>query len=274
MALQKLNPFSNVGANLTAVMPFISQGMTFERIMLKMGGTTFTEAHITAIRLTLGGKKIVEISGAHLKDINEYYKETAVTNYLNIWFADPNAQNMDDYLAGALDTSNQYSNFSMEVDIGAATAPTLEAWADLSAPIQKSAVYKNLFRTLIKTVHAPGAANEFSLPVAFGSAQGALIRGVHMFHTNVTKLQVKKDGFYLLEDAANALNQAYQNNYGRTTQAGLINWDPLVSNKSQFRLVPTLRGDGRQANIELKATVSAADTITAYSDLLQTHAGV
>ena len=274
MSLKKLSPFSNVGANLTAVLPFITQGMTFERIMLKMGGTTFSETHISAIRVTLGGKKIVEISGAHLKDINEYYKETAVTNYLNIWFADPNAKNFDDYMAGALDTSNQYSNFSMEVDIGGATAPTLEAWADMSAPIQKGAVYKNMFRTLIKSIHAPSAANEFSLPVPLGSAQGSFIRGIHMFHTNVTKLQIVKDGFYLLEDAANALNQAHQNNFGRTTQAGLINWDPVATNFARHRVVPTLRADGRQATFEVKATVSAADTITAYSDLLQTHAGV
>lgn len=273
MSIEKqLNPFSNVVATGTAVLPIINQGMLFERIVLQRGGTTFNADMITAIRIVLGGKKIWEISGKHLMDLNEYYRETSGANEMNIWFADPRAKNRDDRLAGALDTVQPYSNFSMEVDISGATAPTLVAYAEQRSGSPKGARYKNLIRTITKSVHAPSAANEFSLAVPFGSAQGGYIRGVHLFHANVTKLQVVKDGFYLAENLANALNQAMQNNHSRTTQAGMLSWDPMKSDLSDD-LVPMLRADGNRANFELKATVSAADTITAYSDLLQTHAG-
>lgn len=278
MAIEKqLNPFSNVVRTGTAVLPIINQGMLFERIVLQRGGTNFTADMIKSIRIILGGKKIWEISGAHLMDLNEYYRETSGANEMNIWFADPRAKNRDDRLAGALDTVQPYSNFSMEVDIEGSTAapvtePTLVAYAEQRSSTPKGANYKNLIRTITKSVHAPGAANEFSLQLPLGSQQGGYIRGVHMFHANITKLQVVKDGFYLAENLGNALNQAMQNNHTRTTQAGMLSWDPMKSDLSDD-LVPMLRADGNRANFELKATVSAADTITAYSDLLQTHAG-
>lgn len=270
---KKLQPFQNVLPTGTAVLPFITQGMTFERIVLQRSGGAFTNAMIASVRVMLGGKKVWEVTGAHLAAINQYYKEVQSTNELNIWFCDPRAKNRDDRMIGALDTSMQYSNFSLEVDIAGATTPGLVAWAEMSPPTPKSKNYDKMFRTLIKATNAPQSAAEFTLPISVGSNVGALIRGVHAFHANVTQIQVVKDGFYISEVLGNQLNQAMQNNHARTTQAGMIVWDPMTADFSQD-MVPTLRADGNKSTFEFKYTVSAADTIVTYSDLIQVHAGV
>lgn len=266
----KLPPFQNVGANLTAVIPAIPQGMTYKSISLRLGGTTFTKAMITGLRLWLGGKKIWDATGSHIDAINSYFRATANAAYLNLHFANPRAKNPADHLIGAIDTSSIYSNFSMEVDIGGATAPTLEAYARVAAPIAKDRPYRGMLRTLIKGVHPAPSAAEFSLPVALGSRQGGLVRALHLFHTgNVTKLQVLKDSFHLIQEGAVAVLQAEQNEFARVTQANLLNGDFVLEDFDAMS-VPTLRPDGSPAAFETKVTVSAADTVTSYTDMLQT----
>lgn len=269
---KNLAPFQNVAANQTAVLPSIDQGMTYEKIILALGGTALTKAMLTAIRLWLGGKKIWEISGSDLDGINQYYGLTANAAYLELPFAFPKAKSLDEYLAGAIDTSQGFSNFSLEVDIGAATAPTLAAYAYVSAPIPKSKGYKNLMRTMVKTAYAPAAANEYTVPVPLGGAGGALINALHFYHANITQLQVVKDSFYLLQKGLNGPMQFEQNEVGRTTQAGLISWDPLAGKDFLSDTVPTLRGNNQQASWEIKVTTSAADNLRIYSDLMQSQA--
>lgn len=272
--LQKLPPFQNVGANLTAVLPEIRKimGWTVEEIFFKLGGGN-NKANMTGIRVILGGKKIVEITGSHLDDINEYFKLTANAAYLPIWFANPKAKSLADFLLGALDLSVGYSNLAIEVDLGAGVAPTLEAYARLSSPIPKQSGFQNVFRTLIKSAHAPSAAAEHSLPIPLGSRRGAFIRALHLYHAQITKLQVYKDSFPLIEEGVNAVLQFDQNQANRTTQAGLISAD-FVLDDIDALAVPTLRGVNDPAGFDVKVTTAAADNITAYSDLLQTYEAV
>ena len=265
--LQKLNSFQNVNPGQTANLPDIAQGMTYEGILLELGGT-FTKPQITGIRITLGGKKIWDITGTHLDTLNAYCRRTASAVFMPIWFANPNAKTRGGYLAGAIDTSNKFSNFSMEVDIsGAAIAPTLAAHALLSLPIAKEAAYKNMFRALLKATDSPGGAGEFSIKAPIGSNHGAFIRALHFFHANITQLQVRKDSFLLLDRGTNAVVQYFQNELRRTAQAGLISWDPTFMD-IEDDAPPTRNLSGNMANYEFLTTLSAADTLIHYSDLL------
>ena len=267
--LLKLNPWQNVVAGQTANLPDIAQGMTYECIVLVLGGT-FTKAQINGIRITLGGKKIWDITGSHLDKLNAYSKRVADATLMPIWFANPNAKNRGSYLAGAIDTSNRYSSFSMEVDIAAgAVNPTLAAHSLVSLPIAKDAAYKNMFRSLIKGTWSFAAANEFAIKAGIGSNYGAYIRALHFFHTNITQLQVRKDSFLLLDRGLNAINQYFQNELSRTIQTGLVSWDPTFQN-FEDDAPPTVNQDGQVANYEFLATISAADTIVTYSDMLGT----
>lgn len=273
----KLPPFVNVAASQTAVLPQVPQGPTYERIDFKLGGgaTPLAAGHMTELRIILGGKKIVTITGADLLDINEYFKETSDAAYLSFHFADPTAQNYDDYMAGALDTSNPYSDFAVEIDInGTPVTPTLEAYAEVSGPIPKAKAYAGMFRSIIKSTAAPSSAAEHTLGVPTGSRLGAFLRGVHLFHANVTKLQVYKDSFPLLQEGVVAVVQQAQKKFNRSIQAGLLSFDPMYKSRSHRDAVATVRANGQQSVFEIKATTSAADSIRVYSDLLQTHAAV
>lgn len=270
--LQKLPPFQNVVANGTAVLPDIPQGMVYESLLLQLGGGN-TIANMTGIRLWLGGKKIWEVTGQHLDALNKYCKRAGSATFLPLWFANPNAPDIESYMAGAIDTSPRYSNFSLEIDHGAAVGPTLTAFAMKSSPRDKSAQLQGMVRALVKSAHAPASANEFSLPVPIGTRSGALIRAIHFFHAQITKLQVTKDSFFLLQEGSNAVVQYLENEFYRTTQAGLISWDPTQQNDDRDA-IPTLREQGVLSTFEFKVTTAAADNITAYSDLLATVDGL
>jgi hypothetical protein len=250
--------------------------MTFEEIVLVLGGGSLTKAMLTEIRVILGGKKIWTVNGTDLDNINKYYSLTANAAYVPLWFADPSARTLDEYLIGAIDTSTPYDGFSIEVDIAGATTPTLAAYARQSAPISKTKAYAGMMRTIVKATNSPAAAGEFSLPIPIGSRAGALLRAIHFKHSNITQLQVVKDSFYLLEQAGNGILQFMQNERAalHATQSGYISWDPIAEGFDPLA-IPTLRNDANRtpASMEFKVTVSGADTVTSYSDMYQTHAG-
>lgn len=268
--LHKLPPFQNVGASLTAVNPALPMGMVYECILLQLSGS-LTKALSTGMRIWLGGKKIWDITGPHLTDINEYYQMPTDATFLPVWFADPLANNPADYLAGAVDTSVGYSNFNIEYDMGAGATHGLTAFGLLSAPQANTDRTKSLIRALVKANHAPASATEHELQIPMGGA-GALLRGIHFFHANITKLQVLKDNFNLVQEGANAVIQFSQGIF-RTAQAGMISFDPIYKNDIKDA-VPTLRSDGNKATFQNKVTVSAADTIVSYTDMLTTHAAL
>lgn len=265
--LHKLTPFQNVGGSLIAVNPAVPTGMVVECLLFKLAGS-LTKTLSTGIRVAWGGKKIVDITGLHLTDINEYYQYPTDAAFLPLWFADPSANNPADYLAGALDTSVSNSALSIEYDMGAGATHGLELYAWLSFPQEAADRTKSLFRALIKTTHALASAAEHELTVPLGGG-GALLRGIHYFHTNITKLQVLKDNFNLIQEGANATLQFAQGVF-RTAQAGMISFDPIFKNDIKDA-VPTLRSNTTRSTFQNKVTVSAADTITSYADILTTH---
>lgn len=274
--LIKLNPFENVVAGSTALLPRIQMGQTFEMILLKLGGT-FTKAQINNIRIRLGGKLIWDVTGSDLDKINQYMGHAENAAYLPIWFAEPTAQTHKGQLTGAIDTSIPYSGFAIECDIDSgATNPTLEAWAQVSAPKPvsemepESKVRKLLFRSLIKSTHQAGGAGTYNLNIAKGSDGGTLLKRVFIYHDYVTQFSVKKNGLDLQDRGENGVVQFLQNELNRETQSDQLVYDPVLSDL-QGDAVGTLRSNGQPANFEFNATTSAADNdIVTYADIYAT----
>lgn len=272
MIRQKLPPFENVIASGTAVLPRLPRGMMYQTIYFELGGT-FTQAQMSAIRINANGKTIVNITGTHLDTINNYDRLKDTSTFLAFHFGDPTLQDAVASQLGALDTSRGIEELGIEVDIGAATNPTLKAFADVLPPSPKGDSWAGFFKSVIKTVHAPAAAGDFALNVGLGSRAGGFIRRVHFFHTNMTYLQVKRDGVNL-QDTISTAELAYMNEQRwRTAQSGLMVYDPIASQHMEG-LVPTLRQDGNGAAFEFVATTSASDTVTAYTELLAPLANI
>jgi len=292
MILYKLPPFQGVAANVTAILPNLPTGMTYVGIVLKRGGT-FTNAHLTGIRQRLDGKQMLDITGPHLRAQCDYGNLSALNNLSShvhvendsggptdaptaysgafdfIPYGDLQARSIGGELTGAIDTSIGYKSFEMEVDIGGATSPTLGAWALVQPPKPVDDPNKATIRALLKATHSPGAAGEFSLPIPLGSRGGALIEKVYFHHTYLTKVQVSKDGLWLLQEGEIALLDYVNGLRNRATQSGLTVFDP-VFNDNKGETISTLRPGGSPGSFEFKATVSQADTVISYSSLLTT----
>lgn len=274
MILHKLPPFQNVAASSTAVMPFVHQGMSIVGIIFKLGGTSFTIANVSNIRSRFDGKQFVDITGSHLDSICKYENYGSSAAYLYLPFGDLQSKLQRGQMMGAVDTSVVgVKAMELEVDIGAATAPTLEAWAVLAPPKPSDDVNKNTIRTLLKSTHAISAAGEFTQPIPMGSRKGGLIHRLYGFHSNVTKLQVNKDGLFLQQEGEEALLDYMQALVNRSNQAGLITFDPTFTD-NQTDAISTVRASGEPASFEFKFTTSAADTIVTYTSMYTRLANV
>lgn len=268
----KLPPVENVAANSTGVLPRIPMGDVYDGLLLDFSSSTaMTLANISNLRINLGGKLIWDITGTHLDNINQYYgfDAYAAQGQLYVWFADPHARTIVGQSLGSIDTSLGYSNFSMEVDLATATAPNLKVFGLKGSPQKGEG--RAFFRAMVKAIHAPSAAAEFSLGVPYGSDAGALLRAVHFMDAGglITQLQVKKDGLYLLEEGKLAVIEDLQDTLGRVPVANHVAWDSILYD-NQSDATPTLRPDGTRSYLEFKVTVSGADTITTYTDMYAT----
>lgn len=278
MDLIKLNQFPSVAANSIATLvtgqltDMSVHGLVFER-----GGGAFTNAHINNLRVRLDGKDLVNgISGARLVDLNEYDGLTDVTNYTVLMFGDPTARTIRGQHLGDLDLSVYRKPLEIEVDIGAATTPTLQVYALAGVPkaamgIGFDPLEAATFRALLRTVIQPAAAvSRASYGVTLGSTPGARIRRVNFFHTNLTRVELQKQSLRKWDDVSAALNSAVAQQFARAPQSGLYVLDRILDG-NQGEAETTVMADGRPWNLQLALTTSAADTITAFADVLTTH---
>lgn len=269
MTMRKLPPFQNVGVSQTAVLPNLPLGVVYDGILLQLGGT-FVASDISEIRVRLDGKTIAELSGPQLQDINDYMGRTANADFLPIWFADINSRTIQGENWGAIDTTLPYSSFSMEVDIdGTPTSPELDAWVVPGLP--KSQEQRAMFKAYLRAVQSISASGVHNLSPAVG--RNTLLSRLHLFHSNVTRLDVKRDGVEIQGDGEVAPVQYLQDELNRVTQSGHFCFDPLVRN-NQSQSLRIFRGDGQPFSMEYKATLSGADTINQIAEVYGSIASI
>lgn len=250
-------PFFNVVASGVASLE-LPKGMTYNRILLKLGGTTFTKAMITRIVAKLNGKIFYDTTGSRLDSVNKYRGLADDAAYLTIDFTEPKAKTVGGMNGGAIGTQSGVSSFTLEVTIAGATAPTLESWSMLSEP--------QPLGLIMGLVHHPvtfSAGGKFPIVLPHGPRAGHLIKRVHFFHTNMTELEVKKNGLVIFESMETAINSFIQEEYSKVPQSGLYVYDPVVTNDVK-RVLATANAQSLQFN----ATVSAADTVNVYSEYI------
>jgi hypothetical protein len=276
--VRHLEPFQNVLANGRAVLNSkLVLGNVIERIYLVLGGGVMTKALINAIRVRLNGKVVFgDVSGTNLDLIQRYTLLNNNATYLTIDFTEPSARSIQGQLMGSINTNAAgVTDFAVEVDIGAATTPTLDAWVQLRAPSSMAAgsgFDQNLagvIRALIPTTLPVTAAAETQFDVNYGSGGNSLIKRLFIVSSVLTSLRIKRDALDVFE-AVNANLDAYmQLDYGRVAQAGMYVWDPLVDG-NQSDAYPTRRPDGTPSNYQFLFTASAAGTHQVYSDVYST----
>jgi hypothetical protein len=242
-------------------------GYTIERLILQLGGTSFTKSMIVGLQLKANGKIIYDTTGPRLDTRNQYRGITANAGFLTIDFAEIRAKTELGQNLGCLDTTAGLSSLKLEVTIAGATAPTLTAFAEVNSPQVDPA--QAATRGLISKVHSStltiGAAGTFSIPVPHlaPSDGGSIFKRIAFFSSNLTALVIKKNGV-VIEDSVKALNDFNQGEYRKVPQAGLYVYDAIIDD-IQSQVLNTRNAQ----TMEVLGTFSAGETITVEAELLE-----
>lgn len=280
-----LPAFQNVLASGTATCDLYPEvtGTVLESILLKLGGTAFTRAMITGWRLKANNKVIRESTGADANTIYAYFGGTNGATELMIDFMMPKGRTPNAFVAGALDLGRGagIKQLTLEVDIAGATAPTLEAHAEISPsldiPQERPIRYISLreHRSQITI----GAAGEFNvaqyLPHFSPQGKGSVFRNIHLFSANCTGIRVRRQGIDEFKYST-AIMQAFQKRAGRVPQANHVCFDPVLDNMVAGRVYDTtsnlptdpVRPGAGITNADFYVTLSGAETFWAQTQEL------
>jgi len=235
--LLKLTPFTNVVANQTATLDLLAltAGRVIDRVVLMLGGT-FTKAQITDIRVKANGKIIWQDSGDRTDKRMQYRGQTAAATYLTVDFSEIRAKELLDQKLGSIDTARSgISSLTMEVDIGAATSPTLAAWAECSwqntqVEAQAGSQYSgaDLIGKVLNFPHQVNAtAGKYPITIPYGRQGGSLIKRIHLVPgagITLNGFEVRKNGVTIF-DSTVGVNNFINTEYQRTPQSGWIHCD-------------------------------------------------
>lgn len=274
--IRQCEPFLNVAANQRAVLNSkLVLGNVIERVYLVLTGGAFLKSNISSTRTRLNGKVTYgDISGTNVDLMQRYLLLNNTAGFLTIDYTEPVSRSIQGQLMGAINTNAAGVNdFTMEVDIGAATTPALNAWVQLRTPESMSVGFDPntapLIRGLIPTTIPITAAGEFQADVNYGAKGQSLIKRLWIYSTILTGLRIKRDSLDVFESVAAALNTYMQLDYGRVAQTGLYVWDPLMDG-NQSDAYPTRRPDGLPSNYQFLFTCSGAGALQVYADVYTT----
>lgn len=231
-------PFSNVVNDGRATINFANLlGYTIEYILLELGtsgGVALTKAQMTALDIKANGKTILSDTGARTDSRMKYRGETASDSYLVLAFDESRARTeqrgftaggqpnvIDGEKIGAIDTTFGIQSLTGEVLIAGANAPTLKAYAEVSAaPIPDTRFRGLIAKTLNYTV-SPAAAGTFPFEIPYGRQAGSIIKRIFLFGSTVTGYEVKKNGITIQKVASAALNAYIETREGRVPQSNI-----------------------------------------------------
>jgi hypothetical protein len=264
----KLPPFNNVVANGVAtcdLSPLL--GMTVERININLGGTSLTKAMLTSIQIKANSKIIFDSAGSRVDARMQYRGITANAAFIVLDFSEIRSRDELGQSLGSIDTTAGISSLKLEVTIAGATAPTMQAYAEVDRP--QLAASQASTRNLIARVHSStitiGAAGTFSLPVPHFSVAdgGSIFKRIAVFSANMTGSLIKKNGI-VVDETIKALNDYMQTEYKKVPQAGLYMLDAIVDDNQSQAL------NTRDAQtMEIYGTFSAGETITVEVETLE-----
>jgi hypothetical protein len=265
---REMPAFNGVAANSRATLN-IPIGNTVHELILSMGGTDFTEQHINEIRVKGNGRELFVCSGDQLDKMNMFngmaqsdgtllrlpferfgLKTRDGVEWTAIGTGAP--QNMD--MNSKAYNPTPLTTLQVEVDIGAANAPTLSAKAILSGPSPLGTLLKRRRFTF-----SPSGAGNYEIS---DLPRGDVIDKIWIFHGgNLSGVMLDRNNFRAFE-RTDSENSLIQTDGVRVPQTNIYVIDPsengnggewLISDVQDFRLV---------------ADMSAGDTLTVFVDYM------
>lgn len=270
-------PFANVGANQTATCS-LPMGMTILRVILALGGTTFTKAHILDLKLKANGRVVFQATGPDLDKLNKFRGMYDDVGFLTLDFSELKARTINGERIGGLDTS-VLQNATLEVKIGGATAPSLDAFIEQDDPQYnyESGVVNNngvqfLCHKLLQYPFSNSVSGKMVIDNLPKAATGTLIKRLHILSTSgadiVDDIEIKVNNFAVF-DATRQVLQFNQKECGRVPQAGLFTVD-FVKNGNVSEVMDTRNVSGARPidSFIVKPNFNAAPAGYIYLEVL------
>lgn len=251
-------------------------GQTYEKIYFSLGTTGLTKAMISNISLKINNKEFQRWATAADMDLLNAYKGNNINaSYLVFDFTERKIRTEVGMKLGTVAACAEagVQAFTLEFDVSAwtvtgGTAPTM--WADVSEPSSNKILTRVQYQ---QKVIAAAAQDVVYCP--FGQ-QGYQVKRFLVKHTNMTKFFVKRDSVEIWGDLPVALANFREQDFGNTPQAGLhvvdLMPDALSSNALNTAFIQA--GFDAKGNpvtlpvqqLDIRATTSAADTLTIYTE--------
>lgn len=276
----KNTAFNNVNPAQTATLDMRNTfGKVVDRVILGLGGTTFTKAMVLAIRVKANTKLIWEATGLQLDGLQQYKGLLANANFLTIDFEEIRAKDMLEQYLGSLDTTQGIKNMIIEVDIGAATAPTLTAQFEYSTQRKQAKQGADLIGKLVRVTNPANATtSKMVIPFPFGANPSSvpLIKRMHHLVGSGTITinggEVKQGGVTIWESTL-AFNNYVLGEYGRVPQAGWLHMDFVQAGVFFDEILDTTKVDGINGirlaiEVFLDVTVTVVGSIISLYELL------
>jgi hypothetical protein len=278
MAFNKpLQAFQNVAANATATLRIPPEPLTLVGIAFELAGTTFTTANISSVRVKIGPKTAIDLTGAQLLAVNAYKGEAISSTarfYLDLTEQDQAIFPQKEVGGYDLMSLLPFGEVTVEVAIGAATAPQLTAFGVFTPRQNNPMILKMLPFSFPATV-----AGRNTLPL---NLRGALIKRLFAGYAgtdwtasangNLTRLEVKRNGL-VIHDMGCLTWRSLQSRArpARSPQGRYYVYDPCLDDNPAGYLTTVdevQRGVFIPAPIEVNAYTTAADTVTVVAEVL------
>lgn len=256
----------NTGNRASLRMPL---GYVYEKIYLILG-TNILQSLITNIVMRVNNKEFIRWnSAADMQAMLSYKTNASGTSYLIFDFTERFARDEVAMKLGTIAATDVagVQDFTIEFDLGVYTqvaASTIVAFADVEAPSANPII--NRVQVQQKTI-AAAATEQIFLPFGMNGYQ---VKRVMIKHANITSIRVRRDGVDFFEDLPLALMNQRLTDFGRVPQAGYFMMDfmpdTLQSNAFNTAQVSVGGKPVPVANLDIRVTTSAADTLTVYTE--------
>lgn len=263
-------PFQNVVATGKATLNLANLlGYTIEALYLELGGTALTKAMLTDIDLKANTKTIFKDTGTRTSVRNVYRGETADAAYLVLPFDESRARtesrmepSIDGQKIGCIDTTAGIASLTAEIDITGATAPTLKAYAEVSAAPQPDQRFRGLISKVLNFTVSPAAAGTFPFDIPYGRQAGAIIKRIWLCGATVTGYEVKRNGITVNKVNSVALDTFAHLRWGRVDTANYMVID-FIKDGNQTSAMAAYSAQ----TMEYYMTVSGAGNVTVVVEL-------
>ncbi|OEJ64654.1 major capsid protein P2 [Magnetovibrio blakemorei] len=267
---RELQSFNAVGVGQVANLSLPADGSTYRYLILELKHTASTlcavadfGTHIDNIKLKVNGEPMIDISGAELVMLNQYYGFPMVAGYFVIPFIRPEFMDPIEEQRFALGTKGLL-NVTLEVKIAAASvAPELRAFANLQwgAGGLVSRPPGQILRvrsTSYGNVSAAGRVEIHDLPIR-GPETGRGVKALHISSAAIDSFEVLLNDTKIREVTTGLSDliadiESFQT-VSRTPQAGYTHLD--FSGNRYSGIVPTQGANGFRLKLDFNAAAAA-----------------